>query len=380
MSGQLCTARADGYWWNGGTRLSLYTTSSGDGFVLGTTKPTAANTGLGVLGLSAGDLTVINGDFTLDDSYVSAHAVGGVIDRLYVKGFLNFTASTTTTLTNSRIEGRTFTGKAPQEFVVRARNYSSGALLNLTNCEVTLVQPDVGISTIGGERLGSLYRCDISMGSDLIDYWDCRNDVSVRGCFIHDYTFWANDPQRVNDPVHPGWAHTDGIQISGSTKTITIEGNHFQHYAAQVADYDALIANPTYTNAAYGGVIIMTPTVNINGVAIDNNWIHGGDAQVHLATQSGGSFNTGNGFTASGNRHGYNSHPWGPYGGNYSRQFYAWDAGMMPSNTGIVTGATWDTTADVPAALRGTPMPAVTFSSGANQYQCSYQTPTPDLP
>lgn len=380
MSGQLCLARDDGYWWSGATKLSPWSSGSGD-FTLGTTKPDATNTGLNVLGLTTAALTVINGDLTINDAYVTAN--GNVADRLWVKGHLIFSATTPVTVTNSRIEGRTFTGSAPWDGIVHARSTGTPttARIHFTNCIITAIQPDVGISTVVGERVGDLYRCDLSLGSDILDLWGPTNNRNVRGCYFHDYSFWDNDAKHASDSVHPYWSHSDAIQISAGDN-ILIEGNHFEHYAAAgIGGYATLVGTANYSNAAYGGVVIMTPTgTPVTNVVAKNNWVHGGDAQIHLALQSGGTANTGNSFTATGNRHGYNSHPWGPYSGNYLRQFYAWDNGMMPSNTGIVSACTFDTTSDVPTGLRGTALPAVTFSSGANQYQCSYQTTGPDLP
>jgi len=375
-------AKTDGHWWRGVVQGPSFNTVAVP-FIYGTTRPDTTNTGLAVNGLTTADLTVAGTpDLTINDAYVTAH--GSTLDKLWVKGHINFTASSPVTITNSQIEGRAFTGTAPYDAIVHARSTSTpvSATLSFTNCVIKAVQPDVGICTAMGERLGHFDRCDLSLGSDIIDFWWTTGDSgtkSIRGCYLHDFSFWANDPKHTNDSVHPGWSHSDAIQMSGGDN-ILIEGNNIQHFAASgVGDYATLVGTGNYTNGAYGGCVMITPSgYTVTNLNIKNNWIHGGEGQIHLAVQSGGSYNSGNTMTCTGNRHGVDAHAAGPYSGNYNHIFYVWDNGMTSqAPTDVVSGAVYDTTPDVPAALRGTPLPAVQYISGATEYQSIYQTSTP---
>lgn len=360
--------------WISGASSSPFN-SAPDSFVIGTTKPTAANTGIAATGLSTGSLAVVNGDLTIDDAYLSAKSP---LSKLWVKGSVLFTASTAATLTDCYIEGPSgFTaGSPPHEVCVRARSTSTPttAVLNLTRCTITCKQPDVGLSSAAGERLGTLTRCDISLGSDGLDWWS--NAPLVYGCYIHDFTFWAHDPKHTNDPTHPGWSHNDAIQFNGNMAGGYIVGNNIVQAASTSYGDFSTLSSQYDANGYWGRCVIMTPNAgNVTGLQITDNWMLGGDSQVYLAQQSGGAYNSGNSFTARRNRHSYAMHHWGPYGGSYVGNIYVWDNGMTAQTTTDVVNSTnlFDTDQATPANLRGTSIPPVTLVSGANQYKSSVQ-------
>jgi hypothetical protein len=339
----------------GGVGTATASCTIQDAFVLGQTEPTAANTGLNVLGLTTADIPaakIVNGDLTVNDAWVAAN--GSMPTRWWVKGFVNFTATTPVKFHNSIFEGRTFTGTAPREAIIRARNGSAPvtATISFENCLLKVVQPDVGISTAAGERLGSFYRCDISGGSDLIDYW-APSVPDVRGCYLHDYTFWDNDPKHTNDGSHPGWSHNDLIQNSGSVNG-RIRGNSLDCRAAAGTGDVATLISSGFPDRDWGTSVMFTPsTSTITGVEVEENWLYGGQCPICLPLQSGGSFNTGNSWTVRNNRHGDLPHK---YGTN-SRQIIRWGNTMGPAASSC-SGNVFLSTAGVPAALQGTALPA----------------------
>jgi hypothetical protein len=344
-----------------GATGSLTTTCTiGELFTLGETEPTAANTGLNVLGLTTADIPaskIVNGDLTVNDAWVTAN--GSSPTRWWVKGFLNFTASTPVKFYNSILEARTFTGTAPREAVVRARNGSAPvtATISFENCMLKVVQPDVGISTAAGERLGSFYRCDISGGSDLLDYW-ASSVPNVQGCYLHDYSFWANDPKHTNDSQHPGWCHPDYIQNSGSDGG-TVFGNTFDIRAAVGQGDVATLTAGGFPNRNYGCGVMLTPgSGHITNIVIRKNWFRGGEVHVCMPRQTG-TYDDSNSWEVSENRHAPDVHGYGPYSSQYSKQFIRWGMteGPLPAS---VWGNKW---------MDGTPMPAVSTLGTGNTGQ-----------
>jgi len=290
-------------------------------FVLGETEPTEANTGLNVLGLTTSDLTVVNGDLTVNNAYVSAN--GPTIDRKWVKGHVLMTATTPVTMTNSFINGRPFAGAAPFEGLVRARNGSAPATatISFVNCRIEPVQPDVGIVTAVGERLGSFTRCHFKNGSDSIDYWN-PSVPNVQGSYFAGYSFWDNDPKHTNDGSHPGWSHNDHIQNSGSNGGL-IFGNSFDIRAMSGVGNVGTLTASGFPNRNYGcGVMLTCSNARITNIVIRKNWFRFGEVQVCMPLQNG-SFDNGNSWSVYDNRHDLGQHG---YGGptTYSHQIIRW--------------------------------------------------------
>jgi hypothetical protein len=345
-----------------------------DDFVLGTTEPTAANTGLNVLGLTTADLTVVNGDMLLTPAYLTAH--GTTYDRLWVKGFIVNTGTVPVKFTNCLIEGRTFTGTAPYEALIKSRLTSTPttALVSFENCLIRPIQPDVGICCAAGERLGSFSRCDISLGSDQLDYWTPAVP-NVTGCYFHDYSFWANDPKHTNDGTHPGWCHPDMIQTSGATGGL-VRGNSFDVRAAVGVGDVATLTAGGFPNRNFGSATIITPSAAHNSITITDNWARHGEVHFSLSYQNG-SFDTGNSWTVTGNRHDYDTHGYGPYSGLYQKGMIRWGQleGPVPAD---VHDNVMLSDANVPVNLRGTllPAPFVVGSGATGQYIIGYNSPT----
>jgi hypothetical protein len=330
-------------------------------FVLSETEPTAANTGLNVLGLTTSDLTVVNGDLTINNTYVAAN--GTNLDRLWVKGHVIMTATSAVTISNSRIQGRNFAGAAPWEAIVRARSGSAPvtATLSFVNCEIFAVQPDVGISTAAGERLGRFFRCNLWHGSDGIDYWGIAPDV--QGCYLHDYVFWANDPKHTNDGQHPGWSHNDHIQNSSSSGGV-VRGNSIDCRVAVGLGDVATLTGSGFPLRNWGcGVMLTSSSGNITNAVVRQNWIRWGEVQVAMPLQNG-SFDTGNSWEVYGNRHDLGQHGYGS--GPYSKQIIRWGNTKGPTVASVHDNVFLSDT-NVPEAMRGTLLPTATLAGPNDQ-------------
>jgi hypothetical protein len=330
------------------------------GFILGVTIPQPANTGLNVQGLTTANLAVINGDLTINDSYVAAN--GSVLDRKYFKGFVNYTATTPVTISNSYVEGRTFTGDSPREALIRARNGSAplNAKISLVNTIVKPIQPDVGITCVAGERLGLMDRSHFENGSDGIDYW-APSPPNVRGCYFGPFSFWDDDPKHTTDGSHPGWSHNDHIQNSASDGGIVI-GCYFDIRAAVGVGNVSTLTAGGFPLRDWGTGIMLTPSGGtITNFVAQDNWLGYGRNPIMLPFQSSGSFNSGNSWTVFGNK--CFALPSGYGTGNTSRHFISWNQVMGPPLSSVFSNSfTNDTT--VPLAFRGTNFPA-TISQGS---------------
>lgn len=315
-----------------------------DPFRLDLDRPTSF-TGLNVLGLTRNDLTVINGDVTITNTSPAS------LDRLWIKGHVRFTATIPRTLSNSVVEGRPFTGSPPLTSIIYARSTATpaSAVLNLTNCEIDCVQPDVNLVCANGERLGKLTRTSFRNGSDLVNYWGSR--VWMEGCHVGPFTFWANDPKHSNDAAHPGWSHNDGVQSNGCANGI-VRGCLFDMRAnPNFGDYSVLAAS--FPGGRWGSAVMLSPSNGVfTNMIIHKNWFGYGQAPVALPVQSGGAFNTGHSWDVSGNR--WFALP-DPYGTS-DHQLVRWGAQMGPLPASVHDNV-FDNDPALRLELRGTQLP-----------------------
>jgi hypothetical protein len=351
-----------------------------------------ANSGIAAAGLTTADLTtVINGDLLINDAYVSAH--GTTLDKYWVKGHVYYTAATAVKLTRSQIQGRSFTaGSPPYVGIVHTNNSNSSGLpgISLDQCTIFPVQPDVNLIAVDGARIGVVNRCNISLGSDGLDFWAGTPDATATGNYFGNYSFWSHDGKHTSDGEYPGWSHNDLIQISGATKGV-IKGNAFHCFAAQnvgnwtdqrdgltpVGSGSGTGAKYPYLN--YGGCITLTASAAIQNITIDSNWFYGGRTGVIEPRQPGGA-ETGNSMTVTNNRFDWGMHGYGPYSGQYSIQMIRWGALTGPVTSNVSGNKFMGTDAGVPSAHASQALPAATLvgAAGVNtsQYLVSVNTPT----
>jgi hypothetical protein len=337
----------------GHTGSATATCTISDTFVRGETEPTAANTALGVLGLTTADLTVINGDLNITPVWMSAN--GNTLDRVWIKGFVTFTGTVPFYLTNSIVSGRSFptAGSPPRTALIYARSTSTpiSAVINVINCQIYAFQPDVDIVGLSGERIGVVERNDISYVSDLINNWGSRPQVYSN--YMHDFTFWDTDDKHANDGSHPFWSHNDGAQANMCINGEWI-GNSVHMLAAPGAGAYSVLA-ASFPGGAWGSAFMLTGSTGyIQGAKIWKNWLYGGQAPICMPYQSSGAFEDGGcSWDVSGNR--VCSLP-DPYSTN-QRQLIRWGCGKGPLPASVHDNV-FGTGPEIPVALRGQPLPA----------------------
>lgn len=352
-------------------------------FVLGTTKPDASNTGVAQLGKSSRSragytvLTGTGGVLTIDNAFVAAHGApvtdaetgftGSRISSMWFDCFVYFTASTATQLYGCVLPGGSgFPAGAPPAVAgvpaAAVVTTNGSGLLSMSYCTSRIAQPDVALSNVQGAWNGKFYRCDFSLGSDGIDFWTTTRGPWVKGCYFHEFTFWASDPKHLSDRIHPGWCHPDFVQHTGAAWSAPdgIIGNTFEVYCSRTyGDYPTLLAwNP---RGCFGTAVILTNTSKQHtGVVIQSNWISGGERGVQFAAQGKG-FDTGNSWDVSGNRFlpDQAGFIWGvPSPQRYSHIQVACDTGV-----GMAASSIHDNTYVDGSAV------AATATVGGNQYQ-----------
>lgn len=261
-------------------------------FVLGATKPSAANTGIASLGLKRSDLTA-----------VSASAFVPVTGATY-RG-LNFVGGRITPpagVTNVTFIGCYFGGGSD--------NSSAQVMLTgATKWGWTFLQctfkPDpqsngqgyVECDNIDGHDY-AVIRCDLSGGTDGLGVFNtyAKTDplnVSMLGSYWHDFCFANNDPSHLSDATNPGWSHNDGMQIQGGSGVL-VQGNNFQVYLDPITSIGYLTSPNQYAAISYrnwGCGVTVSPNVSpVYGITVTQNWFNGGGAnfQMNSSQYSGG--------------------------------------------------------------------------------------------
>lgn len=255
------------------------------GFVLGETKPTAANTGLNVEGISASSLTTVSGNVT--------HSMNDVVfERQRFTGRVS--------ITGKRITYRNCWFNGPHT----ARQ--ALAQCSNTNCEAIVFESCLFLPSSFGESaadaLGNcvfghdfrLSRCDVSGGIDLLGLYSgattvpARN-VEVLGSFLHDMTYFSPDAGHADNQTH-----NDAIQVHMGAQRMRVFGNTI---IATVDPARGQASDPPVTgsggehlsgNKYYPGLPAMSgfmfspvnETAGIDDIEIDRNWLAAG--QVHV--------------------------------------------------------------------------------------------------
>lgn len=222
--------------------------------VIGAVKPDASNTGV----RTGVTLRPVNGDYT-------ASTPGAVVSGLDIAGFVRVTAHNVT-IRNCRIKGR-------------GRSYVQSALISVAPgiTGTTIEYCDIFAATtigywqngVGGYGYTARF-CDVH---DVVDGFSVSNPggATIEANYIHDLSFFSNDADQANDPVHPYWSHNDGVQVKGGSGNI-IRGNFFRTFASTVT---GTLDRP---RSNYGAGITLSPyQAPIRGQLITQNWFTGGD-------------------------------------------------------------------------------------------------------
>lgn len=295
-------------------------------FTIGTTQPTAANTGPAADGITS---------FTASGD-VSTTAPGQTITGLDISGFVNVNHNNTTVRGNL-IHGRN-AGKYIQNSLVRVAPGVTGTVIEFNEiyqyATIGYWQNGVG---------GSDYTARRNNLHDVVDMFDIDNGkATIEANYMTAFSFQSNDADQARDTYHPYWSHNDGVQIKGGAKN-TIRGNNIQMYASKkTGTLDA----PTAYN--YGSGITASPGKSaVTDLLVTANWLAGGEvgfqANFYYTGTQGGNLGE-----ISDNRVSHDQH------------YYPIRYKTGYTVTGTTTN-TWDTNSPtVPANMKGTALTTTT--------------------
>lgn len=228
-----------------------------DTFVLRTTKPTAANTGAGIV--RPYPTKVINGDVTLN-------VAGQRLDDTIVHGRVIIKAANVV-VSNCVVDG----GPA---FVAGGEIISTGTGTVNARVEFTTVRaanPTYYTNGIGRRNI-TVYRCNVSGVVDAFTVAPvAANDplnMSIQGCYGHDLSHFSPDP------AHPGAdsrTHNDVLQSHGGAGLQVIGSNFSAYHDPTIGTLP--VPNPKSQLAAMMINTIVGPS---SGLVIEDNWFGGG--------------------------------------------------------------------------------------------------------
>jgi hypothetical protein len=315
--------------------LSLFAPGSAaaaDDFVLGATKPSSANTGV-----PAGTtLTVVNGDLTMQP--------GRTYQNLDIRGFVSGAGNAV--LLNSIVRGRG-TGYIRPGLV----NGGSGtAGMRISRCTLLPTVPRYFLNGFNGYNC-IIDRCDIMHVVDGVH--SVGDNTKVYGSYFHDFAFFdgSTGSDHKNDPVHPGWNHTDGIECMGGAYMEFI-GNNVQCYISRTVGTPNTALNGGYPKGNYTNGITLAPKASrVRDFKVTDNWLEGGDVLLQIPAKGTG-FDNGNNGQIARNRYGADQKP--RSSGKRSQMWSAYGTGTF---TGLTTNI-FDNVLSVPLALRGKPLVA----------------------
>lgn len=352
----LYRARSDGYWWRGTDRSDTqWALPQPDVFVLGQTKPDAANTGVPVgvalRPLSATSAVPAGVTRSIDSGNArttfTVTQAGLVLDSYDIAGYVRIAADNVV-LRNCRITGGAIGfGSSGRYALVTNHESNAGQNLLIERCTLASSEPHFWEN---GVRLkyGTIRRCNIFHVVDGVNVSEAdSNAVQVEGCWIHDLAFRDDSSDQANS-TPPYWTHNDGVQISGG-------GNHQVRGCRIVANdgpaasaVDTLRANG-YADLQWGACLTISPDKSqVLNVLVERNWLDGGDVafqQSYLYGKATGTVVPV--VTMRGNRIGRAQHV-DKWGNQIVARYSRW------------VGVDWDATVfdpddpAVPTALRGT--------------------------
>lgn len=244
-------------------------TQAVDTFVLRQTKPTAANTGAGII--RPYPTKVINGDVTLNQP-------GQRLADTIVHGRI-FIKAANVVVSNCVVDGgRAFTGGG---WIIQIGSGGTNARIEFTT--VRAANPTYYVHGIG-PRDYTAYRCNVS---GVVDAFSAAPttanapvNVSIQGSYGHDLVHFSPDP---NHPGTDSRTHNDVLQSHGGSG-LEVVGSNFSAYHDQTMG-TLPTPNPKGHIAA---IMINTIIGPSSGMKIEDNWLGGGVYTVNGGGASGG--------------------------------------------------------------------------------------------
>jgi len=286
--------------------LTGATTSSGGGtggpFTLGTTKPTASNSGAGVV---RGYPTGTGGTLTGNQTFTSGTTTGKIINGnvtlsgtaqlmdCIVHGYLIMNSSSNIA-ENCVIDGY-LTAPTGHTWLVDTSNATQGGRAQIRYSTIVGRVTSYFLNGIG-KRNFYAYRCDVSGVVDTLRVEPAAaggvGNVLVEGCFTHEMQWCSPDPTHSDN-----MSHDDGCQLRGGTD-VTLTGNTIW------GNWSPTVGSTGRPATAQNlSCIMLTPDIDQIVVTCDRNWfdygvdiVNGGDSNLTAASTA----------TFTGNRFGRN--------------------------------------------------------------------------
>ena len=330
---------------------------AGESFTLGTTRPTALNTGVPF----GTELTKVTGDITTT-------AANQVIENQEVFGFIDVQHANVT-IRNCRVRGRdtgngyvvggltlpatpsgspvgdgAYAREIPSSGIralIRGDSAAATGLL-IDRCTLAPDFPSWWCYAVFA-RDTTVNRCDITRSGDGITVRG--GACTITGNYIHDLILFDMDyDQRESSPAW--WSHNDGVMVQGGSGTVIL-GNSF--IMKMTGERTGVMAAAGYPELQYGaGVTVAAFQSAVNNLTVNKNWFKGGAACFQanepntVAGWTGASDVIG---TVTGNRVTHDQREV-PVSSTYQIRYS--NAGMVRDNTGNV----WD---DDPSVIAWNP-------------------------
>ncbi|MCY1040806.1 hypothetical protein OV208_05675 [Corallococcus sp. bb12-1] len=244
-----------------------------DTFVLRQTKPTAANTGAGVI--RAWPTKVINGDVTLSTA-------GQRLADTLVHGRV-FIKAANTVVSNCVVDG----GPAMTAGGSIIQIGTGGTNARIEYTTVRAANPTYWVNGIG-MREYTAYRVDVSGVVDAFSVAPATANapvnVSIQGSYGHDLVHFSPDP---NHSGSPSRTHNDVLQSHGGSGLEVIGSNFSAYHDPTMGTLPT--PNPKSQLSAMMINTIVGPSSNLK---IEDNWFGGGVYCINAsgATGGGGTF------------------------------------------------------------------------------------------
>lgn len=281
-----------------------------DNFILGTTKPTAANSGAGVVRAfptgSGGTLTgnqavggstvlsnrVINGDVTLSGTAQLLDCV--VHGKVICTGSANRVENNLIDFATGSDYGASAGVSGGDVWAVLCNNATSQAQVwfNTIRCRTSTYK----VNGIGARNFYA-YRNDISAVVDGMSVYclsaaSTSANVRIEGNYIHELQFNSPDPNHNASGGFASSTHNDGIQFQGNADTISVKGNSIDATWSTVVGTNVTntsqLQPPNWNQLA---AIMLTPNViSTEAITFDSNWFDDGVYTVNGGAAAGGIF------------------------------------------------------------------------------------------
>lgn len=240
-------------------------------FVLGTTEPVAANTGVGVL--RAAPTQVHNGNLTIGS--------GQTVRDLIINGYVDI--HYTATMENCLVRGPSAKRTSGQRPVVRVNGLPSSLSgvsqrAQIRYCTISLQTPSDYWSGIGYKGFYA-YRCLIEKCTDSFSVYSTTSDgivnVLIEGCFSPNMTGFR--PDNANSRAE---THNDSIQLQGNrggVNDVIVRGCSFN------ARHSTTTGTLPVVHRQIAAIMQTPNTQSRCDATYDQNWLRGGEFQVNLA-------------------------------------------------------------------------------------------------